>query len=144
MSASNTSNVRKLRRGWLGGTGLFTAVAMIGLGMAFGSGFTSASTGTTVLASVVATKTPPKCAMCHAPLAKNTMHVKKGVACESCHTGTEAHLKSPKNKPGKPTERSACLSCHQKAGSKAPQVDGAKHNPKKFCATCHDIHGKKK
>ena len=50
----------------------------------------------------------------------------------------------PKNKPGKPTERSACLSCHQKAGSKAPQVDGAKHNPKKFCATCHDIHGKKK
>lgn len=83
-----------------------------------------------------------KCATCHADKVSSTKHVKHGVACESCHRDPAGHLANPETKVKIPAARSDCLLCHGGGGYKgAPQIDGAKHNPKKFCATCHQVHG---
>ena len=54
------------------------------------------------------------CAMCHAGIAQghgNAAH--KAVACTTCHTGTEAHLKDMKKHPTVSMDPALCGTCHQ-------------------------------
>lgn len=92
--------------------------------------------GATTVAAVV-----QPCVKCHAGQAKAN-HVVKGVSCTTCHSGTEAHLKSPKTHPKTPSERADCFKCHAESAkvmASAPKQPDT-HGEKEPCVSCHSIH----
>ena len=86
------------------------------------------------------------CMECHEDIAKASFHVKKGVACETCHGPSKGHADNwDQVKPPKPATRAFCIRCHaQITGRPAsfPQIDPKTHNPDYACTECHEIHPK--
>ena len=55
-----------------------------------------------------------QCAACHANVAKDHAGAAhKDLACTTCHTGTEAHLKDMKKRPAVNMDPAQCGACHQ-------------------------------
>lgn len=87
------------------------------------------------------------CRKCHAEQydAKYGGH-HRNVACETCHGPALKHAEAadPASiKPPAPTDRKFCPVCHAYDPSRPtgfPQIDPARHNPRKACIRCHDPH----
>lgn len=84
------------------------------------------------------------CMDCHPDKVDSTVHVKKGVRCESCHGAAGDHVKDwEKSKPFVPSTRADCTRCHAKIVSRPawyPQIDPKLHNPDSKCVDCHTTH----
>jgi hypothetical protein len=87
------------------------------------------------------------CTECHADEAKLKLaSYHRTVACETCHGPSAEHVKQPNlasANPVSPGERKLCPVCHAYDPTRPngfPQVDLAKHNPRKACIRCHDPH----
>jgi hypothetical protein len=85
------------------------------------------------------------CNLCHAKINQVRLKgVHKTVECESCHSGWEKHLVSPRaTKPLKPTERAFCGKCHGKGISTSgniKKIDLKEHNIEAKCIECHNPH----
>jgi hypothetical protein len=84
------------------------------------------------------------CSSCHDDKVKNSPHVKAGVACETCHGPSQAHVEDfDKFKPFRPSARAFCTRCHGAIVSRRssfPQIDPKTHNPAQRCIECHQIH----
>lgn len=84
------------------------------------------------------------CMECHPDKAESTVHVKKGVHCESCHGASKAHTEDwEKAKPFVPSTRADCSRCHAMIVSRPawyPQIDPKTHNPDSKCVSCHTVH----
>jgi len=68
----------------------------------------------------------------------------RGLTCEGCHEAAADHVEDPtERQPLVPTDRSACLRCHEYQASRPtgfPQIIEKIHNPMEPCASCHDPH----
>jgi hypothetical protein len=84
------------------------------------------------------------CKQCHEDKFKTSPHVLSGVACETCHGPSQAHVEDfDKFKPFKPSARAFCARCHGMVTgrrSSFPQIDPKTHNPSERCIDCHTIH----
>lgn len=70
--------------------------------------------GFVVSGAAFAAAAPDQCQMCHADVAKNHAGAAhKDVACATCHSGTEEHLKDVKKRPATNMDPAACGACHQ-------------------------------
>jgi DnaJ-class molecular chaperone len=86
-----------------------------------------------------------ECALCHGrTMERRLAGNHRGVACESCHGPSAAHVADPvETKPSIPSEREFCQRCHAYNPSRPtgfPQIDPVAHNPMTPCMTCHDPH----
>ena len=67
-----------------------------------------------LLAGAPAQAADNQCAACHANVAKDHAGAAhKDLACTTCHTGTEAHLKDMKKRPAVNMDPAQCGACHQ-------------------------------
>jgi len=84
------------------------------------------------------------CLKCHEAAAKKLIgshHA--GHDCESCHGPLADHARDPGSHRPQLPPPDICLMCHRAAPGlpeALPQVDPARHHPKKACTDCHVAH----
>lgn len=88
---------------------------------------------------------PESCSACHGQIARvKALSHHVNLPCVTCHDVPQGHKTSPHAvRPTKPTERSFCGRCHDKAARSsagAPRIDMATHNPRYLCWQCHYPH----
>lgn len=77
-----------------------------------------------LLAAAPAPAADNPCAACHANVAQDHAGAAhKDLACTTCHTGTEEHLKDMKKRPAVNMDPAQCGACHQ------PQYKSAFRRP---------------
>lgn len=123
---------------------LFLGFRSIAVPEAFGTeGFHRVEAPAEVAAAPLRHAGKEACLQCH-DLAEATTHFKAGVACESCHGPSLAHVEDfEKAKPRVPGARADCTRCHAAVTARRasfPQIDPAEHNPESRCVDCHVIH----
>lgn len=69
----------------------------------------------------------------------------KLINCQTCHGPGIKHIMNPETDSlVKPNSRAFCAKCHSKLPGRSSgvimQVDTAKHNTKKKCSLCHNVH----
>ena len=88
---------------------------------------------------------PESCSACHGQIARlKALSHHVNLPCVTCHDVPQRHKTFPHAvRPTKPTERSFCGRCHDKAAPSstgAPRIDLATHNPRYLCWQCHYPH----
>ena len=89
--------------------------------------------------------TPEECSACHGQIARQkAVSHHTAIPCTTCHEAPTEHKVNPRAyRPGKPTSRSFCATCHARDASSPPnipRIDVGSHGGEYLCWQCHYPH----
>ncbi|UCC72778.1 MAG: hypothetical protein JSV86_20890 [Gemmatimonadota bacterium] len=89
--------------------------------------------------------TPESCSACHRQIvSQKAVSHHATLLCTTCHRAPDGHKTSPRTvRPGKPSDRNFCGSCHSADASspqQIPRINLRTHNPRYVCWQCHYPH----